>query len=406
MYITNRVATATVLLAGLVPLVTLALVVSDERIDAERAFRGALEDAAQEYQLKRNLPKYRSYLERRTQETRTALMATMREKRALRLQMAALKGEIETVQQRFALGSTDKSDLEAMLQDHTEEIAGLLRYVSLRATDAAAGDFFFRRMVVASLGDVTEDDLLQEQARGALTAFSVVLQKSAELDALRVQHEALLATAQEQSTEEVRVLKALDSTERQIANIQQTVQEVHEQVIRMQSALARIDAQIRARVERELLEKGLLTPGSIDRSAMRATPQFAWPAYGPIPAGFKDPSYEEHFGIPHLGTDIAIDQGSPVFSAAEGVAFLAHDGGATGYSYVLVGHRGGYATLYGHLSQISVMSGQDLRQGELIGLSGGAIGAHGSGPTTTGPHLHFEVIRSGENVNPLSVLPR
>ena len=406
MYIANRFATASVLLAGLLPLVTLAVVITDKRIDAERAFRGALEDAQEEYQLKRNLPKYRTYLEARTKETRKALSRTMREKRALRLQMAAIKGAIETVQKRFALPGTDRNALEEMLSGRVQEIAGLLRYVSLNTPDNGVGDFFLRRMVVASLGEVTEEDLLEQQAQDSLSALSTILRKSGELDVLRVQHEALLATTQEQSAANTRVTRALAATEDQIVNIQKTVQEVHEQVIRMQSALARIDAQIRARVERELLEKGLLTPGTIDRSGMRATPQFAWPAYGPISAGFKDPSYEEYFGIPHLATDIVIDQGSPVFSAAEGVVFLAHDGGSKGYSYVLVGHRGGYATLYGHLSQISVTSGQDLRQGELIGLSGGAVGAHGSGPTTTGPHLHFEVIRSGENANPLSVLPR
>lgn len=406
MYLTNRLATVSVLLAGLVPLATFALVMTEERIDAERALKGALEDAAQEYQLKRYLPRYRTYLEGRREQTRTSLLAIMREKRALRLQIASLKDEIAVIRQQYALPDTGERAIEDVLKNHTQEIAGLLRYVSLNVPDPAAGNLFLRRMITASLGEVTEQDFLQDRARGALSALSDVLGMSEELSALAVQHAALIVTAQEQSVEDARVLKALDATDRQMASIQKTVREVHEQVIRMQSALARIDAQIRARVERELLEKGLLTPGIIDHSALRAVPQFAWPAYGPISAGFKDSSYEEYFGIPHLGTDIAIGQGSPVFSAAEGVVFLAHDGGAMGYSYVLVGHRGGYATLYGHLSRISVTSGQDLRQGELVGLSGGAVGAYGSGPTTTGPHLHFEVIRSGDNVNPVSVLPR
>jgi len=71
----------------------------------------------------------------------------------------------------------------------------------------------------------------------------------------------------------------------------------------------------------------------------------------------------------------------------------------------LIGHRGGYATLYGHISHISVYAGEDVHAGQNIGLSGGQPGSHGSGPMTTGSHVHFEVIKSGININPRTMLP-
>lgn len=190
------------------------------------------------------------------------------------------------------------------------------------------------------------------------------------------------------------------------AEIKRVFEEVHNQVMRMQGELARIDAKMRAKAERKLIEKGLIAPKPSDGSSgvVPFTPSFMWPAYGGITATFMQPSYVQVFGIPHRGMDIAVAQGSPIVASADGVVFLARDGGHRGYSYVLIGHRGGYATLYGHLSSISVSTGQDIRAGQVIGLSGGTPGSYGAGPTTTGPHLHFEVIKSGVHVNPQSVL--
>jgi murein DD-endopeptidase MepM/ murein hydrolase activator NlpD len=64
----------------------------------------------------------------------------------------------------------------------------------------------------------------------------------------------------------------------------------------------------------------------------------------------------------------------------------------------------GYATLYGHLSLTQVAPGQEIHKGDVIGLSGGTPGTPGAGPTTTGPHLHFEVILNGSNIDPMTIL--
>ncbi|MDD5103635.1 MAG: M23 family metallopeptidase [Candidatus Peribacteraceae bacterium] len=402
---TSRIAVAAVLLAGFVPLFAFALVFSDEKLDAEQAFRTAIDEASAEYQRTRSLPALRRRYEAELKEAKARLPVLMREKRTLRLQIARLQQSVAALQQRFGWSVTaDAAVTPVQSADIADAFRALERSQPLLGTDSL-GRSFFRRVLVASFGDVLDEDLQSGLIRGILLARAQAEDQQQQLSLLQEQHGALCDETLRMTEQEERASRGLAVTGQQLKNIQATVEEVHAQVLRMQGALARIDAKIKSRIERELLEKGLLTPGTIDRSVVPLAPRFAWPAYGPLSAGFLDASYQEHFGIPHYGLDIVIGQGSPVFSAADGVVFLARDGGAHGYSYVLVGHRGNYATLYGHLSKITVKSGQDLRQGEAVGLSGGAVGAFGSGPTTTGPHLHFEVVKDGTNIDPLAVLP-
>ena len=135
-------------------------------------------------------------------------------------------------------------------------------------------------------------------------------------------------------------------------------------------------------------------------------PLFSWPATGPLTATYLDPDYERVFGIPHQAIDIAVPQGSPVKAIAEGIVFAVKDGGATGYSYILIGHRNGFASLYGHVSLALVKVGDRVRYGQTIALSGGRPGTRGAGPMTTGSHLHLEMMKDGKQINPLTVLQK
>lgn len=94
----------------------------------------------------------------------------------------------------------------------------------------------------------------------------------------------------------------------------------------------------------------------------------------------------------HPGIDIAIDYGAPVY--ASGAGYVQQAGWYGGYGrYVRLSHDFGYVTAYGHMSRIVVSAGQYVEKGEIIGYVG-------SSGYSTGPHLHFEVIRYGEQINP------
>ena len=99
---------------------------------------------------------------------------------------------------------------------------------------------------------------------------------------------------------------------------------------------------------------------------------------------------------PHLGVDYAAPVGTPVHAAGDGVVTLAGWRGGYGKA-VRIRHANGYETLYGHLSRISVKSGQRVSQGRRVG----AVGRTG---LASGPHLDYRMVRNGVFVNPLKVI--
>ncbi len=98
----------------------------------------------------------------------------------------------------------------------------------------------------------------------------------------------------------------------------------------------------------------------------------------------------------HAGIDIANKTGTPVYATADGVVKTAGRLGDLG-RLIEINHGYGFRTRYGHLSQIKVQRGQKIRRGDLIGLMG-------STGYSTGPHLHYEVIKDNKSVNPLEYI--
>ncbi len=95
----------------------------------------------------------------------------------------------------------------------------------------------------------------------------------------------------------------------------------------------------------------------------------------------------------HSGTDFGVDEGTPVSAAAAGRVAFAGQLTTRGTS-VIIDHGAGVFTAYHHLSVIEVTEGQDVAQGQEVALSGMT-------GLATGPHLHWELIVGGVNVDPV-----
>lgn len=105
----------------------------------------------------------------------------------------------------------------------------------------------------------------------------------------------------------------------------------------------------------------------------------------------KDPfTRKETF---HGGLDMAAEEGTPVYASADGEVSFSNKKGGYG-NLIILGHKLGYETLYGHLSSISVRPGEKVRKGQKIG----EVGQTGR---ATGNHLHFEVRRFNQRQKPI-----
>lgn len=113
-------------------------------------------------------------------------------------------------------------------------------------------------------------------------------------------------------------------------------------------------------------------------------------------------------GIPssgvHDGIDLGMSPGSRIHAMAGGRVIKAGlDKDRAAVVFVLT--NAGRVYILGHLSRVYVRKGQTVRRGQIIGLTGGAVGALGSGPYTTGPHLHISIIgRDDRPIDPVNAI--
>src|SRR5262249_25641551 len=99
------------------------------------------------------------------------------------------------------------------------------------------------------------------------------------------------------------------------------------------------------------------------------------------------------YSMMHRGVDFRAAVGTPIMAAGDGVIERAGPFSTYG-NYVKIRHAGGYETAYAHMSRFArfVRPGLRVRQGQVIGY----VGTTGR---STGPHLHYEVLRGGSQIN-------
>ncbi len=179
----------------------------------------------------------------------------------------------------------------------------------------------------------------------------------------------------EQNTEQMKLIKELESEE-------SSYRSAYEEKEKAQKEL---EDQIAKIMEEQKKKNSTFVGGKY---------QFPCPGYTRISSEFglrKHPILKQSRS--HKGLDMAAPTGTKIYAANGGTVIKSgYNSGGYG-NYVVIDHGGGQATLYGHMSQRKVESGQQVERGQLVGL----VGSTG---LSTGPHLHFEVIINGSPVNP------
>lgn len=322
----------------------------------------------------------------------------------LELEMKALQGQID--EKNAAIGTQKDRLSEAVRQldqnSRTSTLAVLVRNKSL-------SDFYGQAQAVASISQSLQD------AIGNLSRLKDDLEaKQNQLNTKRddVQQAKLQLEVQKGSTVDQKELKEelLSSAQNNQAQYDELLQQA---VKEEQQANATITA-----LERQLQEQ---LNGGGEQPVFTST-GYIWPAEGKLTAYFRDPSYpfsckvwKSSSCLEHSGLDVGMPQGTPVRAVADGVVSVVNDPGfyystdgrklRSALNFVGIIHGEGISSRYLHLSKIYVAADQFVKQGDVIGLSGGLPGTAGAGGITTGAHLHFEVRVNGIPDDPLKYLP-
>ena len=144
--------------------------------------------------------------------------------------------------------------------------------------------------------------------------------------------------------------------------------------------------------------------GHDDKTIVSCIEVFSLPGGRPVETGYISSLYGQRTDpfdgnqATHRGIDFAGVAGTEVLAVADGI--VSHTGLDGGYGRMIeVTHGDGYVTRYAHNAKILVKPGQTVKRGDAIALMG-------STGRSTGPHVHFEVLRNGKPMNPLAFVKR
>ena len=113
--------------------------------------------------------------------------------------------------------------------------------------------------------------------------------------------------------------------------------------------------------------------------------------------GFRFREIHPVFGTPrmHYGQDFSVPYGTDVYATGDGTVIESGWNSGGFGNYIVIDHGYGLQSTYGHLSQIRITKGMNIKRGDLIGLSGNT-------GTSSGPHLHYQIDQFGQHKNPVN----
>ena len=311
--------------------------------------------------------------------------------------IADTRARLEETERQMRFTQAEIARREAHLQVREDLLAQRVRaldkhgsfdYLELVVTSATFSQLVDRVMIMQDI--VRSDQRLVDALRQERDQIKDLADR---LELQRAQQAALL---RQQRDEEAQLERTRGAQQEALAYYAQLEAQFEDQRRQLEAEKTRIDALV-GQLQAQFDSRARALGGGSGR--------FAWPERGPITQGFGctdllgepyDPSCPSRHT--HTGIDIGCPFGTPIGAADAGVVSYVNFGWGGGYgNFVLITHGNGFATLYAHLSSISVAAGQPVSRGQVIG-------AEGSTGYSTGPHLHFEIRLNGAYQNPLSYL--
>ena len=313
-----------------------------------------------------------------------------------------LAGEIEAIRDRLRRRAVDAyvaPATDALDQLNSDDLIGsALRREYL---DDIVGDEY--EIVDQLRGAIAEQEALSHAAQAFLAEAQAERAeldlRRAELEVTRTEAEQLRAEVQERIAEWQTRSDGFAEADRLIGEEIRRLEE--EARIAAEAEAQRLAEEEARRLAEEEAQRLADEEAANDPVASPPSGDFAIthrPTAGALTSPFG-PRVHPIFGTTraHNGIDLNGDTGDLILAANDGVVLSA--GWRTGYgNAIVISHGGGYTTLYAHLHDIDVSTGQPVLGGEAIGLLG-------STGWSTGPHLHFEVRLDGTALDPIGFYP-
>ncbi len=320
--------------------------------------------------------------------------------------LGEIQGRIASTQRKLDWNRVQLKAAKATLKRHQDVLArrlvdayehGDLGYIDVLLSAKSFGDFVERWNDVRFLVKANEGTIRARKADQAkvLTIESGLLGVQSELNGEQAQARQQRLALDGLAAQRKDLLDAADAERQHVQNEVAQLDELNDAEEAALEALIR-QKQQEEEARREATRRAARLAGA-ELPPEVYVGQLSWPVSGPItsPFGWRmHPVY--HRMILHRGIDIGVPTGTPVVAAGGGTIILASYQGDCG-NMIAIDHHGGLSTIYCHLSQIFVSAGQEIQRGQ-------AIGAAGATGDATGPHVHFQVMKNGNPVDPMSYL--
>ena len=333
----------------------------------------------------------------------------------LRNQVASLRNQISIVQTQLNKKEAELKQAKARLAELRAKLKRSLRILRQRLVDIYESNTPDAMTVILNshgLRDMlTRYDYL-EKIQSQDTSIAVRVkdlrnQEKQTVDRVRAARNAIA----DKKAELEQAQAALESKQSDLVDARQKDQQILGQVQQtkgqLEGDIGDISAQIASQLQAQQQAEAAQAAAQAQSSSTGATTTaptgpvqgessagMIWPVNGPVTSPFCEQRAWESC---HPGIDIGVPSGTPVHAAAAGTVAIA--GPESGYgNYTCIDHGGGVSSCYAHQESISVSVGQDVSQGQVIGISD-CTGL------CFGPHLHFEVRVNGNPVDPMGYLP-
>lgn len=319
---------------------------------------------------------------------------------AKQTQLDSLNLEIRSLQLSIDQKSNDINNKKVSLAETVRQLDASSRTTTLALVmqSGSFNDFYSQAQAQAEISSSLLGMIgTIKQARQELQTKQDDLSRtkdSVEQQKLQLQDQQLTIAEEKNHKEQL-----LSQTKKSAQQYQQLLNGSLSEVDEANAAIGQLQASLQSRIN----------GGKAPAIDLPSPSGFIWPVPGrTINAYFLDANYNLG-GRKHYGIDIDADQGTPVKSTADGVVVGIRPPDLSGAPSVLqIQNGGGFVTYYLHLHQIFVAQGQQIKQGDFLGYSGGQCGTSGAGTCglyTTGAHLHYEMHLNNVPVDPLKYLP-